>query len=181
VEQVSKDMGTEMKATRLAKAVEGTAQARNILYSQAERLAAAGDEMGARAYAMAAQQHNVGEATRLLNRLESDYGATWAGHAEAAELAATVEREVSAWRTEAAPVTVQASSSAIAAARRTGDHAAAGNLAAGTVHDSIAAKLGAYAASQRDGVPYQDPIGPDTTPTIESRPVFNGNPSTTIR
>ena len=177
---VMKDMATEMRAQRLAASVTTQTEATNKLMGEAQRLRSI-DFRQAQSYAIAAATHGAPGAARLAAEIERDYRSSWAGHAEAAELAATVEREVSAWRIESAAVTVQANRSAIAAAKRTGDNAGSDRLADETMRASIGAKNAAYAESRRTGTVYRSPIEPDPTPTRETTPIFDANPSTTIR
>ncbi len=120
-------------------------------------------------------------ASRLAAELEAEYRSSWPGHQEAAELAATIGKEAETWQRESASASVQIGRAAAAVARRTGDMEAEARLSAETVRPSIAAKLSAYAEAQRDGRPYVNPIPPDTSATIESRPVYDANPTTTIR
>jgi hypothetical protein len=128
---------------------------------------------------MAAQVHGVPEATRLLNQLEAAYRASWPGHAEASDLLETVTKELETWHVESASAAVSVGRSAIAAAKRTGDDA--NRLGEAMMRDSIAAKHSAYTASRRTGVPYVDPVGPDPTPTRETTPIFDANPTSTVR
>jgi hypothetical protein len=179
-EDCMKDLAVELRTQRLAASCTTQTEAENKLMSEARRLRSV-DFRQSLSYAQAAATHGASGAASLAAEIEAEHRQGWSGHAEAAELAQTVERQVSAWQTEAAAVTVQVGRAAIAAARRTGDSESEAKLAQASIMPSIQAKLSAYAASQRDGVPYQDPIGPNPSPTIETAPIHASEPSTTIR
>ncbi len=157
-EQVNVDMGIELRAARLAKTVSGPTAAANILLGQAEAAEAAGDLVNARAFAMAAQEHGVPAATRMVDRLEAAYVATWDGHAEAAEARDAVNAEVESWRVEQAAIHARASRAAIAAARAVGDPT--DGQVNRFVVESIRAKTVAAGMATPEA-PYSDPIGPD--------------------
>lgn len=183
-EDCYKDLGCELKSQRLAGSVGSATEARNILFTEGQRLAAAGDSRNALAYAMAAATHKVPAAARLVAQLEAEYRSSWPGHSESAELAATVEKEVSAWAIERAATSARVGSAALAVAQRTGDRSGdVDRLAGETVSASIAAKMAADAQSRETGEPYVDPNVGDLGlhPTREGGPIHDGNPTTTLR
>lgn len=180
-EDVMKDMATEMRASRLAATITSTGgaariEAENKLMAKARQLRSV-DFRQALSYAQAAAQHGAFGADSLAAELEGEYRATWPGHADAAQLVQTVERELDTWRTASASAMTEAGRSAIVAARATGDLDGASRLSDQTTATSISAKLGAWRSAQRDGVAYADPIGPDTTPTADSQPVHSVGPT----
>jgi len=183
-EDCMKDLAVEMRTTRLAASCSTQAEATNKLMGEARRLASV-DFRQALSYAQAAATHGAMGAANLAAELERDYRATWPGHPEAAELAASVEREVSGWVVERAATFARAGGLALEVARRTGDNSGdVGRLTSETVSASIAAKHSAYAASLASGEPYQ---APDTGtlgahPTIEvGSPYRDPDASTTLR
>jgi hypothetical protein len=182
-EDCMKDLAVEMRTTRLAASCTTQAEATNRLMGEAQRLRSI-DFRQALSYAQAAATHGAMGAANLAAELERDYRATWPGHPEAAELAASVEREVSGWVVERAATFARAGGLALEVARRTGDNSGdVGRLTSETVSASIAAKHSAYAASLASGEPYQAPDTGDlgAHPTIEGGPIRDANPSTTLR
>jgi hypothetical protein len=165
-DDVSRDMGAEMMATRLAKTVNGATEARNNLMPAANRLLEQGREREARAYLSAAVEHGVTEAAGMLGRLDTAYRNTWPGHAEAIAEAARIAAEVQSWQTERAATTAQIERSAISAARAAGDQVGAVTVGHAAAVSSIGAKLNAYRGSLAAGTDYADPVGPDTSPQV---------------
>ena len=117
---------------------------------------------------MAAQQHGVTEAARLLADLETAYQATWEGHADARAAADAVTAEVATWRTESAAASARAAQAGINAAVRLGETSDV--LARSFVADSVAAKQAAYLESVQTGTPYRDPVGPGPVPATVNPP-----------
>jgi hypothetical protein len=176
-EMVSRDMSAEMASTRLSKTVDSETAARNILYGEAQRHLAAGDELKARGYCMAAQQHGVTEATKLLAQLEARYQDSWEGHAAAREALAAVEAEVRSWQTESAATHARAGSAAVAAATRVGDPT--DTLSENWLASSIAAKMAAARESQTNGTPFADPVGPTSSAGSAPGPAIGAGSSPT--
>jgi hypothetical protein len=177
-EMVSRDMSAEMAATRLSKTVDSQTAARNILLGEARRYAAAGDELKARGYAMAAQQHGVPEATRLLAELEARYQDSWEGHGAAREAIAAVESQIRGWQTDSAAAHARAGAAAVAAATRVGDPT--DSLSESYVVESISAKLAAQREAIATDQPFADPVGPTSSAGAAPGPVI-GSASSAAR
>lgn len=159
----------------------GPTQAENILLGQAHRLAAEGRDREARAYAMAAAEHDAPGTARLVAELERAYRNGWPGHEEAAQQATEAEKKVAAWRIATASATAQIGRSAVAVATATGDLEATGRLSDEATVASISAKQAAFAQAQADGTPCSDPVGPTSPAGRAPGPVIGSGSSATLR